>query len=187
MGAPFSDITFTDSVKTAQALYGSREWNRRFELADHIPAELGEFEMGFVAERDSFYQATVSESGWPYMQHRGGPQGFLKVLDSQTLGYADFRGNRQYLSVGNLAANDRVCLFLMDYVNRGRLKIWGHAKIVHEAEQPELIGKLRDPSYPARVERGVIIHVEAFDWNCSQHITQRYSLAEIQALIPQAE
>jgi predicted pyridoxine 5'-phosphate oxidase superfamily flavin-nucleotide-binding protein len=183
MGTAFSDIAFTDSVKATQILYGSREINRRSELADHVLAELSAYEIAYISERDCFYQATVSESSWPYVQHRGGPSGFLKVLDSQTLGYADFHGNRQYLSTGNLAKNDRVCLFLMDYANQRRLKVWGHAIIVHEIEQPELIAKLTIPSYPAHIERAVIIHVDAYDWNCPQHITQRYTLAEIEALI----
>jgi uncharacterized protein len=182
MGKAFSDITFTDSVKAAQALYGSRDKNKRFEFAESTRTGFSEYETAFIAKRDSFYQATVSESGWPYVQHRGGPQGFLKVLDKQTIGYADFRGNVQYISVGNLAANDRVSLILMDYANRRRLKIWGHARIVHEAEQPELIAKLMLPTYTAQVERGIIISVEAYDWNCPQHITPRYTLAEIEAL-----
>lgn len=183
MSSAFSDITFTNSVKTTQSLYGSREINQRLELTDNTKIELSEFEAAFIAERDSFYQATVSESGWPYVQHRGGPQGFLKVLDSQTIGYADFRGNLQYLSAGNLAANDHVCLILMDYPNRRRLKIWGYARIVHEAEQPALIAQLEIPSYPYRAERGLVITVAAYDWNCPQHITPRYTLAEIEALM----
>lgn len=178
MGSAFSTITFTDSVKTAQTFYGSRESNRRLEEAEGGPIELTKHEIAFISQRDSFYQATVTESGWPYVQHRGGPKGFLKVLDPQTLGYADYRGNQQYLSVGNLAANDRICLILMDYPKRRRLKIWGHARIVHVPDHPEFISRVQDQSYPAKVERGVIIHIEAFDWNCPQHITPRFTQSE---------
>ena len=142
-----------------------------------------EQEFDFIGERDSFYQATVSETGWPYVQHRGGPKGFLKVLDEHTLGFADFRGNRQYLSVGNLNANDRIAMILMDYPNRIRLKIWGRARIVHDHEDPELIARLEVPSYRARVERGIVIHVEASEWNCPLHITPRYSKAEVDHLL----
>src|SRR6478609_5190233 len=130
MPSAFASISFTESVKAAQSLYGSRERNRLFELSEDPRNELGEFETEFIEARDSFYQATVSENGWPYVQHRGGPVGFLKVLDSRTIGYADFRGNKQYLSVGNLNANPRVSLILMDYPNRLRLKLWGTVSIV---------------------------------------------------------
>jgi uncharacterized protein len=145
--------------------------------------ELTPLEIDFIAQRDSFYQATVSESGWPYVQFRGGPMGFLKVVDSKTIGYADFRGNVQYVSVGNLNADDRVSLILMDYPNRQRLKLLGHARIVHESDEPELLALLRTDGYKARVERGVIITVAAFDWNCPQHITPRYTEAEVNAAI----
>jgi len=183
MASAFSKITFTPSVKAAQSLYGSRQANRGHELSENVRKELTELEVEFIAERDSFYQATVSESGWPYVQHRGGPVGFLKVLDEHTIGFADFRGNVQYLSVGNLNANDRISLIMMDYPNRRRLKIWGRVRIVHEDDEPKLISQLEVPSYRARVERGIVIHVEAYDWNCPQHITPRYSEAEIEKLI----
>ncbi|MSP27743.1 MAG: pyridoxamine 5'-phosphate oxidase [Methylococcales bacterium] len=176
-------MTFTPSVQAAQSLYGSRDSNRRFELADETKNELTEYETAFIANRDSFYQATVSESGWPYVQQRGGPLGVLKVLDKRTIGFADFRGNRQYLSVGNLNADERISLILMDYANRQRLKLWGRARVVHEHENPALIAQLEVPSYRARVERGIIIQVEAYDWNCPQHITPRYSTAEVEQLI----
>lgn len=179
----FASISFTESVKAAQSLYGSRERNRLFELSEDPRNELGEFEREFIEARDSFYQATVSENGWPYVQHRGGPAGFLKVLDSRTIGYADFRGNKQYLSVGNLNANPRVSLILMDYPNRLRLKLWGTVSIVHETDKPEIIASLEVPGYRARVERGILIHIEAIEWNCPQHITPRYSQAEVDSLI----
>lgn len=183
MASAFAEITFTPSVKAAQSFYGSRQANSGFELSENAGNELSESEASFIADRDSFYQATVSESGWPYVQHRGGPKGFLKVLDARTIGFADFRGNRQYLSVGNLNANNRIALILMDYSNRRRLKIWGRARIVHESEDPELIAQLEVPAYRARLERGIVIHVEAYDWNCPLHITPRYTKTKVHSLI----
>jgi len=183
MPKAFATISFTDSVKAAQSLYGSRERNQAFELADDLHDELSEFETEFIEARDSFYQATISENGWPYVQHRGGPAGFLRVLDKQTIGYADFSGNKQYLSVGNLNANPRISLILMDYANRRRLKLWGTVRIVHESEDPEIIARLEVPSYRARVERGIIIHIEAIEWNCPQHITRRYSQSELERIV----
>lgn len=181
MPTAFADIAFTSSIKAAQELYGSREANRGLDLAPTARDELSAREAGFIAARDSFYQATVSESGWPYVQHRGGPAGFLRVLDARTIGYADFRGNVHYVSVGNVAADARIALILMDYANRRRLKIWGRARIVHATDDPALMARLEIPGYRARVERGIVIQVEAFDWNCPQHITQRFSKAEADA------
>jgi uncharacterized protein len=179
----FAEISFTDSVKAAQSQYGSREHNRRFELSDDARNELGVLEAEFIAARDSFYMATISENGWPYVQHRGGPPGFIRVLDNRTIGFADFRGNRQYLSVGNLNANARVSLILMDYPNRRRLKLWGIARIIHKADEPELIVQLEMPHYRGRVERGIIVQIEAIEWNCPQHITPRYSEVEVDKLL----
>ena len=133
----------------------------------------------FIAERDSLYIATVSESGWPYVQHRGGPPGFIRVLDEKTLAIPDFRGNRQYISTGNLATNDRAALILMDYPNRRRLKIYAHIEAKDLTADPELAAKLILPGYRAKVERGLIMHLVAFDWNCPQHITPRFSEAEL--------
>ena len=179
----FATISFTESVKAAQTRYGSRENNLGFELADDPKNEIGVFEAEFISVRDSFYQATISENGWPYVQHRGGPQGFLKVLDARTIGFADFRGNRQYLSVGNLNANPRISIILMDYPNRRRLKIWGTTRIVHQDEEPELISRLEVSTYRARVERGILIQVEAVEWNCPQHIIPRYTEAEMDEVL----
>lgn len=179
----FATISFTESVKAAQTRYGSRERNQGFELSEDPRNTLGEFESAFIAARDSFYQATVSENGWPYVQHRGGPKGFIKVLDDRTIGFADFRGNRQYLSVGNLNANPRISLILVDYTRRMRLKLWGAARIVHQEEDTALIAALEVPDYRARVERGIVIRVEAVEWNCPQHITPRYTEEEVQALL----
>lgn len=183
MSRAFADITFTPSVKAAQEQYGTREGNRNFELADDPRGELTEPEIAFIQARDSFYQATVGENGWPYVQHRGGPIGFLKVLDTRTIGFADFRGNRQYLSVGNINADERISMILMDYPRRRRLKLWGRARIVHESERPEIIAALEDPAYRARIERAIVISIEAFDWNCPQHITPRFSEDEIRAYV----
>ncbi|HKU71038.1 MAG TPA: pyridoxamine 5'-phosphate oxidase family protein [Burkholderiales bacterium] len=177
-----SEILFTDSVRKAQARYGSREQMER--LQQHGPANdrLGETEREFIEARDGFYLATVGESGWPYVQHRGGPAGFVKVLDGKTLGYADFRGNRQYVSTGNLTHDDRTALFFMDYAQRARLKLLGHARILDASQAPELMSRLAVPGYPARVERAVLITVESFEWNCHQHITPRYTEAEFAEL-----
>lgn len=183
MARAFADITFTESVKAAQSLYGSRENNRGFELAEDPRNTLGAAEAEFIHARDSFYQATVGENGWPYVQHRGGAVGFIKVLDERTLGYADFRGNRQYISVGNINADERVSLIFMDYANQRRLKVWGRAKVVHESENSSLIAQLEDPSYRARIERAVVIHVEAYEWNCPQHITRRFTEDDIREYI----
>ena len=136
--------------------------------------------IAFIGERDSFYLATATEDGQPYIQHRGGPKGFLRVIDRHTLGFGDFRGNRQYISFGNLGENDKVCLFLMDYVNRRRIKIWGTAKVVED--DPDLIEKVSCPSYRSKPERVFVIEVKAWDVNCPQHITPRYTETEIESL-----
>lgn len=184
MARKFSDITFTPSVKAAQERYGSRAQNQSFEDMEDSGNTLGERETSFIQERDGFYQATVNEDGWPYVQFRGGPAGFLKVLGRKTLAYPDFRGNAQYLSVGNLNAEDRLSLILMDYANRRRLKVWGRARIVHEHEEPDLMESLALPGYrAARIERAVVITVEAVDWNCPMHITPRFTELEIQNLV----
>jgi predicted pyridoxine 5'-phosphate oxidase superfamily flavin-nucleotide-binding protein len=144
---------------------------------------LTENEAHFIATRDSMYVASIGADGWPYIQHRGGPPGFVKVLSERSLGFADFRGNRQYVSVGNLADENRVALFMMDYARRTRLKVLGRARVVDLANAPDLAATLIDQSYGAKVERGIVVEVEAFDWNCPQHITPRYTLAEIDPMI----
>ena len=181
MSRAFTKIAFTPSVKAAQSLYGSRAAYARFEAGDDIGDSLTPREMEFIQARDSFYQATVSETGWPYVQFRGGPAGFLQVLDERTIAYADFRGNRQYLSVGNLNTDGRVALILMDYPNRHRLKIWGRAQVIHDSEKPQLVARLEMSHYRAQVERVIVIAIEAYDWNCPQHITPRFTEAEIAA------
>lgn len=176
----FSELMFTPTVKGVQEAAGSRAAYARAEEPD-APARdrLTAREAEFIAARDSFYMATVSETGWPYVQHRGGPKGFLKVLDDRTLGFADYRGNRQYVSVGNLMSDDRVSLFLVDYPNQRRLKMLGHARLVDAAREPSIIARLRD-AYDAKVERGIVIALEGFDWNCSQHITPRFTEDELE-------
>lgn len=181
MARSFADIAFTEGVRAFQARMGSRD---QYASLDHVQArgvELGDHEVEFIAARDGFYQASVGETGWPYVQFRGGPAGFLKVLDSRTIGYADFRGNVQYISAGNLQADGRVSLILMDYPNRRRLKVWGRARLVDARDDDGWLDRLEVPSYRARVERAVIISVEAFDWNCPQHITPRYTAAELES------
>jgi len=143
------------------------------------PIGFTQAEIAFVAGRDSLFMATVSESGWPYVQHRGGPPGFIRVLDDRTLAIADFRGNRQYISTGNLASDDRAALILMDYPNRRRLKIYAQVEARDLAADPELAAKLTLPGYRAKIERGLVIHLAAFDWNCPQHITPRFSEVEL--------
>ena len=184
MANKFYDIAFTPAVKEAQARYGSRRHYEKTEArGSEYNTALSDAEVDFIEQRDGFYMATVGEQGQPYVQFRGGRPGFLKALDEHTLGYADFRGNLQYISVGNLAANDRVALFLMDYANRRRLKIFAEAEVVDASAAPEMIEKLRDAGYEAKIERAVILHVKAFDWNCPQHITPRYTIEEVQRMI----
>jgi len=182
MAHAFAARMFTPTVKALQARSGSRGSYARFEARD-APAQdrLGDAEASFLAARDSFYMASVSETGWPYVQHRGGPPGFLKVLDDATIGFADFRGNRQYVSSGNLLNDDRVSLILVDYPNRRRLKLLGRARLVEPDREAGLIAALECPDYRARVERGILIRLEAFDWNCPQHIIPRFTQAEIAA------
>lgn len=178
MTSRFLNIVFTPAVKTAQEAHGSRSAYARRDSAGEAD-RLTESEAAFIAARDSFYMATVSETGWPYIQHRGGAPGFVKLLDDCTLGFADFGGNRQYVSVGNLSRDDRAALFFMDYPQRRRLKLLGRVRAVDLAASPELAAALIDGSYKARVERGFVIDVAAFDWNCAQHIAPRYTMEEI--------
>ncbi|MFO1103979.1 MAG: pyridoxamine 5'-phosphate oxidase family protein [Methylocystis sp.] len=178
----YAEIAFTPTVKKAQAQFGSRNAYARMEGAPETRNHrLGEAEAEFIAARDSFYMATIGETGWPYIQHRGGPTGFMRVLDDSTIGFADFRGNRQYISLGNLMNDDRVSLFFMDYPNKTRLKLFGRAKIIGLDDEATL-SRLDTSDYRARVERGFLIKVEGFDWNCPQHITERYTLNEVRAM-----
>jgi predicted pyridoxine 5'-phosphate oxidase superfamily flavin-nucleotide-binding protein len=178
MTGRYTELTFTPSVQAVQKHYGVRA---ELEPMDGEPSEasvLSPREAAFIAQRDSFYMASVLENGWPYVQHRGGPEGFVRKLDERTLGFADFLGNRQYLTVGNTKLDDRVSLFFMDYPNKQRLKLLARAEVFDADERPEVIAQLEDPTYRARIERGFLLHVEAFDWNCPQHITPRFTEAE---------
>ncbi len=179
MSDKYADIAFTGSVKAAQQALGSRAAYARRETGPDVNARLGPAETQFIAQRDGFYIGSVSETGWPYVQFRGGPPGFLRVLGDDEIGFADFRGNRQYVTTGNLAANDRVSLFLMDYANRRRLKMFGHARLVDMETDPDKVRNLAVEDYPALLERAVLIKVQAFDWNCPQHITPRFTEDEI--------
>ncbi|MBX3332352.1 MAG: pyridoxamine 5'-phosphate oxidase family protein [Nitrospira sp.] len=180
MAMKYLDLTMTESVRRAQKQYYGHA-GRIAGGPEHDP--LGETEVEFIAARDSFYLGTVGETGWPYIQHRGGPKGFLRVLNPTTLAFADYRGNRQLLSTGNLSVNTRVSLFLMDYKNRERLKILGHARIEDARSHPELLSQLSIPSLQANVERIVVIDVVSFDWNCPKYITPRYSAEEVEELV----
>lgn len=179
MGHKFAELAFTPAVRRVQEEQGSRTGYARLERGPDANGALGPDEAAFIAARDSFYLASVSETGWPYVQHRGGPAGFVRVLDERTIGFADFRGNRQYVTVGNVTGDDRVALLFMDYPNRTRLKLLGRARLVG-AEEREVLKRLEVPGHGARVERGFLIRVEAFDWNCPQHITPRFTLAEVE-------
>lgn len=181
MARKFLELAFTPSVQQHQDRLGSSKMYARM-LAPEADSNdtLGPAEIAFIEARDGFYQATVSATGWPYVQFKGGPAGFLKVLDGKTIAYADFRGNRQYISLGNLTDDDRVSLILMDYPNKRRVKILGRAKTIEIADDPDLTGKLMVEGYKARPERAVVITVEGYDWNCPQHIPQRLTLEELE-------
>lgn len=189
MSHAFADIAFTPSVKAAQQRDGSRAgYARTFEGdVEAFNDRLGDAEVDFIAAQRSFYLATVSETGWPYLQHRGGPRGFLKVLDAKTLAFADYAGNRQLISVGNLATNDRVALILMDYAQRVRLKLLGRLVSKDLAPQDPLAKTLIDPAYRARPQRAMVITVEGFDWNCPQHIPVRIDAEDVQRALDERD
>jgi uncharacterized protein len=171
-----SDIVFTPAARAAQAERGSaRAYDKRIAVGfpDRVSPELA----AFIGELDTAFLATVSAAGAPYIQHRGGPKGFIKVLDDRTLGFADYAGNRQYITISNLAENDRAYLFLIDFAARRRIKVWGRARAVED--DPALLARLADPGYRVRPERAILFTVEAWDVNCSQHITARFSEEEI--------
>lgn len=179
MAHKFAEIAFTPVVRAIQAEEGSRSGYARMDEGDDHNYRLSGREALFIAARDSFYLSSVGETGWPYVQHRGGPVGFMKVLDERTIGFADYAGNRQYVSTGNFRSDNRVALFFMDYPNRTRLKMLGRVRTVGP-DEPELLSRLEDEAYPAQIERGFVIEVEAFDWNCPQHITPRFTEADIE-------
>jgi len=176
MAQTFLHTMFGPGARALQEAAGSRSSYARMEEGAGAVDSLTDRESDFIVLRDSFYLATVSEDGWPYVQHRGGPAGFLRRLSGNRIGFADYRGNRQYLSASYLAADDRVALFLMDYPNRRRLKLIGHA---HASEDPAIIAQLMPPDYAAEPERAFVIDIVGFDWNCPQHITARFTEAEV--------
>lgn len=179
MATKYLDLMFTDAVCRAQSQY----YVQAGQIAGAPERDpLGQAEAEFIAMRDSFYIGSISESGWPYIQHRGGPSGFLRVMDGTTLVFADYKGNRQLLSTGNVSVNDRVALFLMDYKNRERLKILGRARIEDARAHPELTEQVTDRDMRSSVERLVFIDVVSFDWNCPKYIMPRYSAEEVEEL-----
>jgi predicted pyridoxine 5'-phosphate oxidase superfamily flavin-nucleotide-binding protein len=179
MPRAFSTIAYTPSVRRAQERYGSRAANADLDEDPVARDHLLPRDQAFIEQIETFFMASVGENGWPYVQHRGGPRGFLKVLDERTIGFADFMGNRQYISAGNLDHDGRVMLILMDFANRRRLKIWGRARVFPAREEPELMARLVVAGYPAHVERGYVIDIEALDANCPQHIVRRFSEQEL--------
>ncbi len=180
MAMKYLETMMTESVRRAQQQYYGHAANIT-DAPERDP--LGEGEAEFIAARESFYLGTVSETGWPYVQHRGGPKGFLQILNPTTLVFADYQGNRQLMSTGNLSVDDRVSLFLMDYPNRTRLKILGHARVEDARSHPDLATQLSNPGMKARVGRIVFIDVVSFDWNCPKYITPRYSVEEVEELV----
>jgi predicted pyridoxine 5'-phosphate oxidase superfamily flavin-nucleotide-binding protein len=175
----FGSLAFTPLVKKLQERYGSRSQYDRMERSGGQSDRFTNFETEFLGDRDSFYWATVGSTGWPYVQHRGGPKGFLKVIDDHTLAFADFRGNKQFISTGNLLTDNRVAIILVDYPRQTRLKILGRVEIFEGEKAGDWLERVRIQGYKATIERVFVIHVEAYDWNCPQHITPRYSADEI--------
>lgn len=180
-----SDIAFTPAVKAVQSAKGSRNSYSRMELGGSWETTVTPSLSAYLADLDMFYLGTSNAEGQPYIQYRGGPPGFLKVIDEKTLGFADFGGNRQYITLGNLSENPRAFLFLMDYVHSRRIKVWGTAQII-EGDQ-EILEQLRDPSYPGKVERAILFKIEAWDVNCPQHIHKRFSQRQVAPVIEQLQ
>jgi len=180
MNTPVSDIAFTPTVKAIQQRLGSRQTYERMEQNRGWQSQVTPDLAYFLAERDTFFFGTANAQGQPYIQHRGGPPGFLKVIDEKTLGFADFRGNRQYITSGNLQDNNKAFIFLIDFAKRRRIKIWGNAEVIED--DPELLAALHDPDYHARPERVILFHIDAWDINCPQHIKRRYTVEEFAAI-----
>ncbi|MHC5794743.1 pyridoxamine 5'-phosphate oxidase family protein [Lacisediminihabitans sp. FW035] len=186
MSRQYGCIAFTDDVRRVQKDYGSAEFYARMARHGHNNAQvdaLGAREVSFLEERDGFYVSTVSQTGWPYVQFRGGPPGFVSVLDEHTIAWPEYRGNLQHVSTGNLAGGDRVALIAVDYPNRRRLKLFGMARAVRAEDDPSLISSLRTPDYDALIEAGIVVAVTAYDWNCPQHIPQRFTTDQVEKLI----
>ncbi|HNR75976.1 MAG TPA: pyridoxamine 5'-phosphate oxidase family protein [Parvularculaceae bacterium] len=182
MPYPFADILFTPGVEAAQAENGSREFCAALAEKDR-DFRLGPREAAFIAERDHFFMATISQSGWPYLQHRGGPRGFIQILDERRFAFPDFRGNRQYISLGNLAGEARAAFFFIDYPSRARLKALARVVARTQSEEPEIIERFSALGYKAAIERVFVAEVAALDWNCSQHITPRFTETDVKAAV----
>ncbi len=185
MARNFAEIAFSDAAKELQKKYGSRNSYSRMEKFSEVNG-LTDGEFSFIEDQNSFYLSSIGSNGFPYIQHRGGPKGFLKILDSKRVGFIDFAGNKQYVSVGNIATNRKVSLIMIDYPRKARLKIYAKAEVIELDEQPELYDLLDLDDYKFRPERMLVLHIEAYDWNCPQHITPRYTVDDVEtALIPQ--
>ncbi len=182
MARNFASLAFSDEAKSLQEKYGSRRGYERMERQSIVDG-LTENEVDFISKRDSFYMATIGVNGFPYIQHRGGPKGFVKVIDANTIGFLEFSGNKQFITVGNLATHTNVSLIMMDYPARTRLKIYARAKIIDLDTEPELLKLLTLEEYPARPERMIVLHIEAYDWNCPQHISARFTVEEIEEVL----
>lgn len=184
----FGSIAFTPLVRQLQERYGSRRQYERMEQSAGSQDRLTEFEQEFISQRESFYWANTSATGWPYVQHRGGPKGFLKIIDEKTLAFADFRGNKQYISTGNLMSDDRVAMIMVDYPRQARLKLLGHVEIFEAERAKPWLPRVEVPNYRASIERVFVVHIAAYDWNCPQHITPRYTAEEIrESMLPVEE
>ncbi len=180
----YHQIAFTDAVKALQEEAGSRAMYAKYEASPkQMKVELSEPEMAYLAARDSFYMASVSETGWPYMQHRGGSAGFVKALNSKEFGWAEYTGNKQYISTGNISGDDRVSLFFIDYATKTRLKIFGHARVI--ALDDPLMETLAEGAGDLVIERGMVVTVASYEWNCPKYITERYTKAEVEAALAQ--
>ncbi|HEY2121700.1 MAG TPA: pyridoxamine 5'-phosphate oxidase family protein [Candidatus Acidoferrum sp.] len=187
MTKTFGSLVFTPVIKELQERYGSRRQYERLEELGGAPRGLGPEERDFLGEQDTFFMASLGATGWPYVQHRGGPKSFLKVIDDHTIAFADFRGNRQYISTGNLMADNRVAMILVDFPRQLRLKILGRVEIFEGEKAKDWLAKVRDPEYKATTERVYVIHIEAFDWNCQQHIIPRFTEEEIREAMEPVE
>lgn len=179
MAKNFASIAFTDAVKAIQEKNGSRASYARMEQHTYVDG-LTENEIDFISQRDSFYMATIGDNGYPYIQHRGGPKGFVKVLDTKRIAFIDFRGNMQYISIGNMATNNNVAIIMVDYPAKARLKLYAKAEIVELKDNAVLFEELNLANYKFKPERMMLLHIEAYDWNCPQHITPRYTVEDIE-------
>lgn len=179
MAKNYASLAFTDGVKLLQEKYGSRKNYERMQMRTVIDG-LTDFETAFISQRDSFYLASIGENGYPYIQHRGGPKGFVKVIDAKTIGFIDFSGNRQFITMGNLTTHNKVSLIMMDYPARARLKMYAKAEIIELNDRQDLLKMLNLSDYPAKPERMLLLHIEAYDWNCPQHISPRFTIQELE-------